>query len=75
MFEVIHDRVANNDKELTIKTGEILEVLDDKRNWWKLRNFYGNIGHAPVTILRPFEYISNNQTSNTNYNSEKVGYF
>lgn len=53
MFEVVHDRMANNDKELTVKAGEILEVLDDKRNWWKLRNFYGSIGHAPVTILRP----------------------
>lgn len=54
----MHDRQGNNEKELTIKSGELLEVLDDKRNWWKLRNFYGNIGHAPVTILRPFDPAS-----------------
>lgn len=58
VYEVVHDRQANNEKELTIKAGELLEVLDDKRNWWKLRNFYGNIGHAPVTILRPFDVSS-----------------
>ena len=71
-----HDRQGNNDKELTIKAGELLEVLDDKRNWWRLRNFYGNIGHAPVTILRPFEFSSMpNGNHPPSYDSEKVGYF
>lgn len=56
VYEVIHDRQGNNDKELTVKQGELVEVLDDKRNWWKLRNFYGLVGHAPVTILRRFEF-------------------
>jgi epidermal growth factor receptor kinase substrate 8 len=69
VYEVVHDRNGNNDKELTIKSGELLEVLDDKRNWWKLRNFYGIIGHAPVTILRPFEI------SNTNTFENKLGYY
>lgn len=69
VYEVVHDRQANNEKELTIKSGELLEVLDDKRNWWKLRNFYGNIGHAPVTILRPFEISSNV------HNNHQVGYY
>lgn len=67
-----HDRQANNEKELTIKVGELLEVLDDKRNWWRLRNFQGEIGHAPVTILRPFEFNNNNAGG---FDSEKVGYF
>lgn len=88
VYEVTHDRQANNDKELTIKSGELLEVLDDKRNWWRLRNFYGNVGHAPVTILRPFESssndaknLNNNNAHNGNYmqhnslDQEKVGYF
>ena len=84
-----HDRQANNDKELTIKAGELLEVLDDKRNWWRLRNFHGSVGHAPVTILRPFESSAINTMSNANgpnnslnnhmqnsyLEQEKVGYF
>ena len=58
-----------------------MEVLDDKRNWWRLRNFQGQIGHAPVTILRQFEFTSpggytvNNTTNHTNYEPDKVGYF
>ncbi len=72
VFEVTHDRQATNEKELTIKVGELLEVLDDKRNWWRLRNFQGEIGHAPLTILRPFEF---NEPNNGYYDSEKVGYF
>jgi len=88
VYECIHDRNANNDKELTVKSGELLEVLDDKRNWWRLRNFYGNIGHAPVTILRQFEFSTvnngNGLTMNghhhsshhqANHVSDKVGYF
>jgi hypothetical protein len=57
---------------LTIKVGELLEVLDDKRMWWRLRNFQGEVGHAPVTILRPFEFNNNNASG---LESEKVGYF
>lgn len=68
---MLYDRQANNDKELTIKSGELLEVIDDKRNWWKLRNYVGQVGHAPVTILRPFEFSS----SVNQLQSEKVGSF
>jgi epidermal growth factor receptor kinase substrate 8 len=56
VFEITHDRHAKNEKEISVKLGELLEVLDDKRNWWKLRNFKGEVGYAPVTILRPYEF-------------------
>jgi hypothetical protein len=77
-FEVVYDRQANNEKELTVKAGELLEVLDDKRNWWKLRSFYGNIGHVPVTILRPFELSPSSSLSQFQQsagNHSKVGQF
>ncbi|RNA40676.1 epidermal growth factor receptor kinase substrate 8-like isoform X1 [Brachionus plicatilis] len=69
VYEVVHDRQANNEKELSVRSGELVEVLDDKRNWWKLRNFYGHVGHAPVTILKPHETMSQYN------NQDKVGYF
>lgn len=82
VFEVTHDRQANNEKELTIRVGELLEVLDDKRNWWRLRNFQGQVGHAPVTILRQFEFnqsnnfmASNNTQEHGHFDADKVGYF
>ncbi|RNA18286.1 epidermal growth factor receptor kinase substrate 8 1 isoform X1 [Brachionus plicatilis] len=55
VYEVKVDREAKNEKELDVKAGDLVEVLDDKRNWWRLRNFFGSVGHAPITILRPFE--------------------
>jgi len=27
-------------------------VLDSSKNWWKLRNTRGQVGHAPYTILQ-----------------------
>jgi hypothetical protein len=60
MFEVSHGRAGNNEKELSVRQGELVEVLDDKRNWWKLRNFYGQVGYAPVTILKRFDVNNNN---------------
>ena len=35
--------------------GEILEVLDDSRKWWKARNSHGQIAHVPHTIVGEIE--------------------
>eukprot|EP00106_Octopus_bimaculoides_P021156 XP_014788598.1 PREDICTED: epidermal growth factor receptor kinase substrate 8-like protein 2 [Octopus bimaculoides] len=69
--EVTHYRQKKNTKELTVIKGEILEILDDSRNWWKLKNCRGQVGHAPYTILSqhvsltPIDngYASNEQLS------------
>lgn len=62
---VSHSRDKKHQKELTVAKGEILEVLDDTRNWWKLRNCKGEIGHAPFTILHKL----NNNGYNDGYAS------
>lgn len=28
------------------------QCLDDSRNWYKLRNSKGEVGHAPYTIIQ-----------------------
>jgi len=53
IVEVTYPRTANNDKELTVARGEFLEVLDDTRKWWKARNWEGQVGHVPHTIVTP----------------------
>jgi hypothetical protein len=63
MYEIVHGRTGNNDKELSVRQGELVEVLDDKRNWWKLRSYYGVVGYVPVTILKKFEINNNNLPS------------
>ncbi|CAL1535450.1 unnamed protein product [Lymnaea stagnalis] len=52
IYEAVHDRPGKNAKELTVQKGDILQVLDSSKNWWKLRNFKGQVGFAPYTILK-----------------------
>lgn len=51
-----YPRTANNDKELTVVRGELLEVLDDTRKWWKARNSRGRVAHVPHTIVTQYPY-------------------
>ncbi|XP_038053163.1 epidermal growth factor receptor kinase substrate 8-like isoform X2 [Patiria miniata] len=69
----LFDFVARNVKELTIMSGEKLELLEDNRKWWKVRNSSGQYGYVPSTIL---SVITPNQqqqqqqpTRNPNFNS------
>lgn len=55
VYQACMDYVAKNDKELSLNTGEIIEVLKDKKNWWKLRNSKGESGFAPKNFVKPFE--------------------
>ncbi|CAH1250308.1 EPS8 [Branchiostoma lanceolatum] len=48
---VRHDFVARNERELTVVAQEILDVLDDTRTWWNVRNISGQSGFVPSTIL------------------------
>uniref|UniRef100_A0A183BR56 SH3 domain-containing protein n=1 Tax=Globodera pallida TaxID=36090 RepID=A0A183BR56_GLOPA len=48
---VTYDRAAQNAKELTVARGEILEVINDSKNWWECRNINSRSGYVPHTIL------------------------
>uniref|UniRef100_A0A0B7BDQ4 SH3 domain-containing protein n=1 Tax=Arion vulgaris TaxID=1028688 RepID=A0A0B7BDQ4_9EUPU len=52
IYEAVHDRAGKNAKELSVQRGDFLQVLDSSKNWWKLRNYKGEVGFAPYTILK-----------------------
>ncbi|XP_041965471.1 epidermal growth factor receptor kinase substrate 8-like protein 2 isoform X2 [Alosa sapidissima] len=43
--------VARNANELSVMEGEVLEVLEDDKQWWKLRNRRGQIGYVSYNML------------------------
>ncbi|XP_030769330.1 epidermal growth factor receptor kinase substrate 8-like protein 1 isoform X2 [Rhinopithecus roxellana] len=48
-----YDFQARNSSELSVKQRDILEVLDDRRKWWKVRDPAGQEGYVPYNILTP----------------------
>lgn len=49
--KILYDFTAHNANELSVLKDEVLEVLEDGRQWWKLRNRSGQAGYVPCNIL------------------------
>ncbi|XP_012880500.1 PREDICTED: epidermal growth factor receptor kinase substrate 8 [Dipodomys ordii] len=45
------DFTARNSSELSVLKDEVLEVLDDRRQWWRVRGARGDAGFVPNNIL------------------------
>ncbi|KAK2507191.1 hypothetical protein MC885_001081, partial [Smutsia gigantea] len=49
--KILYDFTARNANELSVLRDEVLEVLEDGHQWWKLHNRSGQTGYVPCNIL------------------------
>uniref|UniRef100_A0A3B4B100 SH3 domain-containing protein n=1 Tax=Periophthalmus magnuspinnatus TaxID=409849 RepID=A0A3B4B100_9GOBI len=49
--KICYHFVARNANELSVLKDEVLEVIEDDKQWWKLRNRSGQAGYVPFNIL------------------------
>ncbi|XP_038871282.1 epidermal growth factor receptor kinase substrate 8-like protein 3 [Salvelinus namaycush] len=50
-MRVMYDFTARNNRELSISKGEVVQLLDMSKKWWKVRSDRGEQGFVPNNIL------------------------
>ncbi|XP_062419718.1 epidermal growth factor receptor kinase substrate 8-like protein 3 isoform X2 [Pungitius pungitius] len=63
---ITNDFTSRNKRELTVRRGETVELLDKSKQWWKVRNSRGEEGFVPNNVLgSPDEVDTTNATQPT----------
>ncbi|KAK1887203.1 Epidermal growth factor receptor kinase substrate 8-like protein 2 [Dissostichus eleginoides] len=65
--------VARNANELSVLQDEILEVIEDNKQWWKLRNRSGQAGYVPANILEVVKIEDSEAAYNQGYGMTSPG--
>ncbi|XP_069489080.1 epidermal growth factor receptor kinase substrate 8-like protein 3 isoform X2 [Ambystoma mexicanum] len=54
-MRAMYDFIGRNSKELTVMKGEVLEVLDQSKQWWMAKNSSNMRGYIPNNVLEPMD--------------------
>ncbi|KAL2104065.1 hypothetical protein ACEWY4_000933 [Coilia grayii] len=54
-MQVIYDFMARNSQELSVMKGDVVQVVDKTKQWWKVRNVRDEEGYVPQNVLEPME--------------------
>ncbi|XP_078451217.1 epidermal growth factor receptor kinase substrate 8-like [Lampetra planeri] len=58
MARCLYDYVARSSSEISVLAGDVLQVLDSTRSWWKVASKGAQqTGYVPHNILEPLNYI------------------
>ncbi|XP_051525169.1 epidermal growth factor receptor kinase substrate 8-like protein 3 isoform X2 [Myxocyprinus asiaticus] len=54
-MRVIYDFMARNSQELSVLKGDVVQVTDKSRQWWKVKNSRNEEGYVPQNVLEPVD--------------------
>ncbi|KAJ4920866.1 hypothetical protein JOQ06_027690 [Pogonophryne albipinna] len=52
---VTYDFISRNQRELTVRKGEVVQLLDMSKQWWKVRDSAGQEGYVPNNVLEVYD--------------------
>ncbi|KAK1901333.1 Epidermal growth factor receptor kinase substrate 8-like protein 3 [Dissostichus eleginoides] len=52
---VTYDFISRNQRELTVRKGEVVQLLDMSKQWWKVRDSAGEEGYVPNNVLEVYD--------------------
>ncbi|KAF3856367.1 hypothetical protein F7725_017090, partial [Dissostichus mawsoni] len=52
---VTYDFISRNQRELTVRKGEVVRLLDMSKQWWKVRDSTGEEGYVPNNVLEVYD--------------------
>uniref|UniRef100_V9KIJ0 Epidermal growth factor receptor kinase substrate 8-like protein 3 n=1 Tax=Callorhinchus milii TaxID=7868 RepID=V9KIJ0_CALMI len=52
----MYDFTGRNSREINVSKGDVLEVLEATKQWWKVRSLRGEIGYVPCNIMEPVNH-------------------